>query len=184
MTNDLNFKREHVEAKLKSLFILTMNGDQQAYESFLTFTSALVKRYLYFIGGINLAQENADDLHQEILMSIHMKKHTYRTDRPILPWIYAVTKYRYIDYYRHKKRQPLMVEFDELAKYTKEETEINLSFEDILEFLTPKQKNMLMLVKVEGLSYQEAAESMNMSVPSLKTGIHRLVKAIQKKVRK
>jgi RNA polymerase sigma-70 factor (ECF subfamily) len=184
MTNDFNFKRDHVESKLKELFILAMNGDQQAYESFLSLSSALVKRYLFFIGGINLAQENADDLHQEILMSIHLKKHTYRTDKAILPWIYAVTKYKYIDYYRHKKRQPLMIEFDELTKYTKEEKEMELSFDDILEFLTPKQISMLTLVKVEGLSYKEAAASINMSVPSLKTSIHRLVKTIQKKVGK
>lgn len=182
MSNDLNFKREHVESKLKALFILTMKGDQQAYESFLTLASALVKRYLFFIGGINLAQENADDLHQEILMSIHMKKHTYRIDKPILPWIYAVTKYRYIDFYRSRKRQPLLVEFDDLIKTNHEEVESSISFEDILDFLTPKQKDMLMLVKVEGLTYVEAAESLHMSVPSLKTGIHRIIKAIQKKV--
>lgn len=183
MSTDLNFKRDLVEAKLKALFISAMTGDKDAYEGFLTLTSALVKRYLFFLGGINLAQENADDLHQEIMMSIHMKKQTYRIDRPILPWVYAITKYRYIDYYRHKKRQPLMVEFDEMVKVNTE-IENTISFEDILEFLTPKQKDMLMLVKVEGLSYAEAAENLEMSVPSVKTGIHRIIKAIQKKVNK
>jgi DNA-directed RNA polymerase specialized sigma24 family protein len=52
----------------------------------------MVKSYLFFLGGKHVGKELLEDLHQEVMMSIHQKKQTYQIDRPILPWIYSITK--------------------------------------------------------------------------------------------
>jgi RNA polymerase sigma-70 factor (ECF subfamily) len=183
MAERFNFSRQHVEEKLKDLFKLSMNGDQEAYASFLTLASALVKKYLTYLGGKYEARETIEDLLQEILLSIHQKKHTFQLDKPLLPWLYAVARYRFIDHYRAKKRLPRMEEIsDELPAVVEED--FFASLEEILEMLTPKQRDMVMLVKVQGATYAEAAGTLNMSVPSLKVGIHRVIKAIKEKVAK
>jgi RNA polymerase sigma-70 factor (ECF subfamily) len=178
-----NFGRENVEAKLKDLFLLSSKGDQTAYEDFLNLTSALVKRYLHYLAPRQADHENLEDLHQEIMMSVHLKKHTYRTDYPILPWVYAIARYRYIDYYRMKKKRPLHVEFEELHGVVNH-CEYILDFSEILNSLSPRQREMLELVKIEGMSYADAAVNLEMSVTSLKVAVHRIIKSLKEKGRK
>ncbi|MBA2404780.1 MAG: sigma-70 family RNA polymerase sigma factor [Bdellovibrionales bacterium] len=174
---------EKLEDKLKELFIFSTKGNSEAYQSFLILSSTIVKKYLTYLGGRYESRETIEDLLQEILISIHQKKHTFQLEKPILPWIYAVARYRYIDFYRAKKRAPKSVELSEdLVIKTDEEPFI--SVEEIMEMLTPRQRDMLTLVKIEGESYAAAASTLNMSVPSLKVGIHRALKAIKAKVSK
>ena len=183
MSEKLNIGRQKVEEKLKELFILSMNGSSVAYESFLTLASAIIKKYLTFMGGKYEAQETIEDLLQEILISIHQKKHTFQLDRPVLPWIYAITRYRFIDFYRLKKRAPKTVELpDDLS--AKENAEPFINIEEILSMLSTKQRDMIYLVKVEGSSYSEAAATLQISVPSLKVGIHRAIKSIKDRITK
>lgn len=179
---NLNFGRVDLEAKLKSLFLKSMIGDKPAYEDFLNLSSAIVKKYLFYLGHRFTGNENLEDLHQEVMLSIHQKKHTFLTDRAILPWIYSITRYRYIDYYRAERRAPKNIEL--LENHGVSFLTDALDFDDIMAFLTPRQKEMLHLVKVEGVSYVEAAETLNMSVSSLKVGIHRMMKSLQQRIKK
>ena len=177
--------KEELEGKLRFLFIQSMEGNQESYKTFLELCSAFIKRYLLHLGGKYAGQENIEDLLQEVLITLHQKKHTYQLDRPILPWLYAIARHRYIDFYRAKKRLPGTVSFDadfekHFAETEKHEPTHNI--EEVMELLTPKQKEMIFLVKVEGLSYVEAAKTLSMSVPSVKVGVHRIVKALKSKV--
>lgn len=178
---DQPFGKTALEAKLKELFYLSSSGDRTAYEDFLELISVLVQRYLRYLSHGKTGNENLDDLRQEVLLSIHLKKQTYAVDRPILPWIYSVTRYRYIDFYRQKKRDRRLVQLE--VEYLQAPASTSgLDIQELLKSLTPKQQEMLKLVKVEGLSYAEAATDLKMSVSSLKVGIHRLVKSLKQRM--
>ena len=181
MTESFTLSRHHLEEKLKDLYLASMSGNKEAYAAFLELSSVIAKKYLSFLGGKYENQQNLDDLRQEILISIHQKKHTYQTDRPILPWIYAIVRYRFIDFYRAKKRAPTMVELKEEATI---ETEPLLDMEEIMNMLSPKQRELLILVKIDGASYVEAASALNMSIPSVKVGLHRIIKSLKEKSKK
>lgn len=167
-----------VEENLKHLYLESMSGDREKYERFLTMLSSVVKKYLLFLSKNGLSADLLDDLHQEVLLSIHEKKHTYRIDKPILPWVYAITRHRFIDFYRSMKRTPDLVEFHDIAL----EEELNkISLEEILAFLTQEQQEMLVMVKIEGESYEDAARKLHSTPENLKVKIHRLLKSIRKK---
>lgn len=172
-----------MEEKLKELFMLSTQGDQEAYGSFLTLASALVKKYLTYLGGKYESRETVEDLLQEILISLHQKKHTYQAEKPILPWLFAIARYRFIDHYRSKKRLPRMAEISDDFR-AEETSEPFMNLDEILVMLTPKQKEMVMLVKVEGASYAEAALALGMSVASVKVGIHRVLKSVRNRILK
>jgi RNA polymerase sigma-70 factor (ECF subfamily) len=176
--------REELELKLRLLYQHSMNGDKESYEVFLELCSALIKRYLLRLGGRYVDTQSMEDLLQEVLITLHEKKHTYQRERPFLPWLYSIARHRYIDFYRSKKRQPGTVTFDpEFEKnYQTQLHEPLHDVEEIMSFLTPKQKEMLTLVKVEGASYQEAAKTLSMSVSGVKVGIHRILKSLKGKV--
>lgn len=176
-------KREEMEQKLKLLLIQSMNGNRASYESFLSLSSVLIERYLKQLGGRYAQKETLEDLLQEVLLTLHQKKHTYREDRALLPWLYAIVRHRYIDYYRSRKRTPAQTSLEEMGDII-EGTEQSPGFdmEEIMSLLTARQKEMLYLVKVEGQSYKEAASTLSMSVSAVKVSVHRLVKSLQGKV--
>lgn len=171
---------EELELKFKTLFLNSMKGDVRAYEQFLILSGGVVKNVLGKIGGKSLSTEYLEDLHQEIILSIHQKKHTYQVDRPILPWIYAITRYRYIDFYRQKKSLPSMVTLED--DLILEQATPSFGLEDLYEHLTSDQQKLIQLIKIEGASYNEAAKALEMSVPSVKISLHRLIKTLKKKV--
>lgn len=159
---------------LKQLLCCGMEGDQVAYQAFLTSTHVIVNKYLHKLLGGNFGQENIDDLGQEVMLSIHQKKHTYLLDRPLLPWIFAITRYRFIDFYRTQKRKPKEVPLLDDIFYTQTDLEIDL--DEVMALLNPQQQNLLRLVKVEGVPYSDAAKSLGISVSSIKVSIHRIMK--------
>ncbi|MBY0517476.1 MAG: sigma-70 family RNA polymerase sigma factor [Bacteriovoracaceae bacterium] len=173
-----------VEEKLLELLGQSMKGDQVAYESFLTMTSAVVKRYLSHLGKGFTDAQTLEDLQQEVILSVHQKKHTYTWDRPLMPWLYAITRYRYIDFYRQKKRAPLMTEWSDIHSSDETFDESPIDWDEVLSLLSPKQRDMFVMVKVEGQTYAHAAQAFSMSVPAVKVSVHRMVKSLKDKVQK
>ena len=58
-----------------------------------------------------------EDVVQETLLAIHLKRHTWRADGPVLPWVFAIARYKLIDHLRKNKiRASIPIEdADELA---------------------------------------------------------------------
>lgn len=161
-----------------------MMGKKASYEVFLELSSVFIRRYLVKLGGRYADKQTLEDLHQEVLITLHEKKYTYQTDRPLLPWIYAIARHRYIDFYRSARRKPgsVSIDFELEQRLESPLSEPEHSIEEVMNLLTSKQKEMLMLIKVEGRSYEEAAKTLSMSVPAVKVAVHRIVKALKGKV--
>ncbi len=176
-------KTAEIEQKLRALFQLSMSGDSVAYESFLSMVTTIVRKNLQFLGGKKLSPELLEELQQEVVLSIHQKKHTYSLERPLLPWIYAIARYRYIDDYRQKKRLPAMVEWLDDTKIEKDTTEA-IDWDELLAFLSPQQKELFVRIKMEGQSYAQTAETLGLSVPAVKVGVHRIMKVLKDKVQR
>jgi RNA polymerase sigma-70 factor (ECF subfamily) len=174
------------ENKLKALFLLAQQGEQGAYREFLEGTSLLLRGYLLRTMNPRLRSvEQVEDLVQEILLAIHRKRDLYQADRPLLPWIYAIARYRFIDSLRAQARQPECVEwiekfdavaFVEIPKLLEEE-----DGEELMKGLNDRQKEILRLAKVEELSLSEIATRYGMSISAVKVTIHRSLKSIRKR---
>ena len=73
-------------------------GDAAAYERLLRDIAAalrpVVRRGLSRAGR---ATADAEDVVQDVLLAIHLKRHTWDASHPIAPWIYAIARYKLID---------------------------------------------------------------------------------------
>ncbi|MCB1391244.1 MAG: sigD protein, partial [Rhodobacteraceae bacterium] len=47
--------------------------------------------------GGGLGPEACEDVVQEVLLTIHLKRQSWREDAPLRPWLYAVTRHKVID---------------------------------------------------------------------------------------
>ena len=102
---------------------------------------------------------------------------TYDPERPFLPWLAAIARYRWIDQLRKTGRAG-EVELDDTLGIDSDEDSIaaRLSVGRLLDQIRPEQALAIRLVKIEGLSIAEAAARCGQSEPLVKVNIHRGLK--------
>jgi RNA polymerase sigma-70 factor (ECF subfamily) len=66
---------------------LAQAGDREAYRSLLDDLGPAVMAYLR---RRLAAQHEIDDVYQEVLLAIHLSRHTYEPGRPVEPWVFAI----------------------------------------------------------------------------------------------
>ena len=168
-----------LETKLVSLHALSQAGDKKAYREFLELSGTAVRKLLTFLNRKRRYDGSMDDLLQEVLLKIHLKKHTFVPGRPILPWIHAITRHTFIDLYRKNKSGPELVEIPEdLSMEVTSESDMS----EIWDFLTQEQRDILNAVKIEGRSYAEVAKEYNIRESALKVRVHRLLQEIKSRI--
>jgi RNA polymerase sigma factor (sigma-70 family) len=122
-----------------------------------------------------VAPEAIDDLVQETLLSVHRKLASYDPDRPIIPWLAAIARYRFVDHLRTAYRTAVEGELDgDLPASENDQALIaRLSLDRLFEALPDAQQRAIELVKIEGLSISEASVTTGQSESLVKVNIHR-----------
>lgn len=170
------------EADLTQLMRRANNGDGSAYEqllmAILPFLRTFVSRRLGRTNG-------GEDVVQEILLSVHRARHTFDTEKPFMPWMLAIAQYRLADHWRRNRRITEREVPDESAvNMAPADTTIdwnggNGNLEEVLSNLSGRQREVVMLLKIEGLSIKEASVRLGMSESALKVTAHRAYKVIK-----
>lgn len=76
-------------------------GDGQAYARFLHAVTPIV-RGIVRARGRSLPPDQYEDIVQDVLLGIHLKRHTWDAAHALRPWLYAVTRYKIIDAFRKR----------------------------------------------------------------------------------
>jgi RNA polymerase sigma-70 factor (ECF subfamily) len=172
-----------LEAQLRDGLLASMAGDREAYRLFLNRVAGIVTAYL--MKSMNPSKrfvEKVEELTQDVLMSIHQKRSTYRPEMPVLPWIYAIARYRLIDSIRQESRRPHTVTWSEEHEQIAEDLlpDSVADIETLLAGLSEKQREVLVLAKLNDMPLAEVAKKMDMSLSAVKVTVHRAIRAIRK----
>jgi RNA polymerase sigma-70 factor (ECF subfamily) len=81
---------------LGDLLCSGIGGNQTDYAKFLKKISSLLRPFV----AKKITSADVEDVLQEILISIHKARHTYDGERPIMPWIISIARFRMADYFR------------------------------------------------------------------------------------
>lgn len=145
-------------------------GDGAAYRRLLVRAGSWLQSYY----SRRLPASLIDDAVQEVLLSIHAKRHTYDPSMPFGPWLAAIARYRWIDQLRAMKDSATEETADELpVRDPAEAVRTARTLETMLQRLKPAQANAIRLVKLEGLTIREAAESLGQTISLVKVNLHR-----------
>ncbi len=181
-----DLRKSAEEERLSSWMRQAQEGDVEAYNQLLGRLADLARRYVRRAIGFGSGQDGYahEDVVQEILLAIHAKRHTYEPGRFFLPWFYAISRYKFIDEIRRRtaaRRESSLSE--ELGgEAVLADVGDALDLHALLADLPEKQRTLLRLVKLEGLSVEEASGRTGYSVSDVKVSIHRALKALRKKV--
>ncbi len=176
------------EATLRGLLLEALEGDNAAYAAFLGHASVRLRSY-YRRRAASFA-DDIEDLVQEAMLAIHNQRHTYRSDQPLTPWLYAIARYKLIDALRARaSRMAVLVSpepgDEEGIDFASPEPLAHEARRDLLVLIATLPDHFrlpIVHVKLEGLTVAEAARLLGMSESAVKIGIHRGLKALSRSV--
>lgn len=158
-------------------------GDAAAYRSLLMRLTRLLGRYFRGrLARVGRSGVDAEDLVQDALIAIDGRRHTYDPDEPFTPWVYAIARYKLIDYLRRTAVVMSEMPLDTAAELgTTDEAhaaESALDLNKLLSKLPLRSRALIQDTKLYGLSVAEAARLHEMSQSAVKVAIHRGLKAL------
>ncbi|UCE88038.1 MAG: sigma-70 family RNA polymerase sigma factor [Deltaproteobacteria bacterium] len=161
-------------------------GDAVAYEQLLVellpVVRGLVRRRIR-------DEATAEDVAQNVLLSLHRARHTYRPERPFGPWLRAIARNAVVDWgRRHTRRaeRELLLPRDEawpdLAEPPAHGRALPPAVEQALADLPPAQREAVELLQLQGLSVAEAALRAGVTPGALKVRAHRGYRALRERL--
>ncbi|MGH6945734.1 MAG: sigma-70 family RNA polymerase sigma factor [Kiloniellales bacterium] len=170
------------EDELARLMRAAIAGDERAYAEFLRRAACRVRGF----ARRKVAQGGMDpeDIVQETLLAIHLKRHTWRDDAPVMPWLYAIARHKLVDAFRRRGRR-MEIEIGEIAETLagpeEPESVSEREIDRALDTLAPGQRSVVAAISVEGRSISETASSLGMSEAAVRVALHRGLTAIAKR---
>jgi RNA polymerase sigma factor (sigma-70 family) len=153
-----------------ALMEASQNGHGGAYRRLLGEISAWLGRYF----RRRLPAGDVDDAVQETLLAIHRRRHTFDPSYPLGPWVAAIAKHKWIDQLRSIGSRPAEDLPDDLAVGDHETAVTSASvLAGLLDRLRPAQAQVILLVKVQGYSIEEASRETGLSASAVKMNIYR-----------
>ena len=153
-----------------ALMVAAQAGHGGAYQRLLTEIADWLRQYFQR----RLPHGDVDDAVQETLLAVHRRRHTYDSHYPLGVWLAAIAKHKWIDQLRSIGRRPTEELPEELAVGDHESSITSASvLTRLLGKLRPAQAQVIMLVKVQGYSIEEASRETGQSSSAVKMNIHR-----------
>lgn len=156
-----------------------LDGDATAYRDlFGQLAAALRRQVAGSLRRSGAGNVDLDDIVQEALLAVHLKRHTWDRARPFLPWVQAVTRYKVIDAFRRRRAY---VEIDSLAEVIPAESEDNEDRGDaqrLIGQLSPRDQEIVRSISLEDRAPGQVAASLGMTEGALRVALHRALKRL------
>lgn len=164
-------------------------GDAVAYERLLKEIAVMLRRLIRSrLARAGLSVDEAEDVVQEILIGLHGKRHTWDDTRPFMPWLYTITRYKFIDAARHLSREArrrVNITMEEMTETFEAPTQDpDRSLADIgrhLADLPQGQRQVVHALGVEGATVRATAEHLRTSEGSVRVLYHRALRRLMAK---
>lgn len=144
-------------------------GDPQAFESLFNLYH---KRLYYFLFGLLKSKEDAEEIVQETFLKIWESRELFLENYPFESLLFRIAKNAFLNYNRKKVNRTVFEKhfgfFTDLSESSADQyilfQETQSIIETIVNGLPPKRKEIFLLQKIEGLSRQEIASKLGISI--------------------
>jgi RNA polymerase sigma-70 factor (ECF subfamily) len=157
-------------------------GDGVAYQQLLTELSRslrlLVRRGF---SGATVGAGDVEDVVQEVMLAVHLKRHTWDQAKPITPWIVAIARNKMIDELRRRGRKaevPIEPLIDQLEAGGAEDGVNAHDVARLLNTLPERQREIVRSISIDGQSARDVAVKLGMSEVAVRVSLHRSLKAL------
>jgi len=164
-----------------------MEGDGAAYHRLLKAITPVLRAATR--RGLSRAGQGVDqseDIVQDILLAVHLKRHTWDANAPFAPWLFAIARNKLIDALRRRGRR-VFVDIDDFAETLADqppaETASPSEVAAQLQTLPARQRDVLQSIAVESASIKDTAKRFSMSEGAVRVALHRGLASLTAKLR-
>ena len=158
-------------------------GDKIAYQRFLVsvtpYLRGMARRRCQQFGA---PPSEAEDVLQEVLLAVHLKRSTWDLDRPIGPWLSAIVRNKLIDSLRRRGRQVSLPIEDVVETLAAEDTGADgtdrMDAERLVASLGHPQQDIVRAISLNGDGVKQTAERLNMTEGAVRVALHRALKTL------
>lgn len=167
---------------LSTLMRAANRGDASAYRQVLEGLAGPLRAIA--VRGLARAgrgREDAEDIVQETLLAIHLKRHTWDEQQPLEPWVKAIAHHKLVDALRRRGfRQHVSIEDDDEALGVSEPPAEFSTAEcaEALARLPERQRMIVEGMSIEGRSAREVGKRVGMTEGAVRVALHRALKAL------
>src|SRR3954447_10250132 len=132
-----------------------------------------LRRYAY---GLVREPDMADDLVQDCLERALSRWYLRRSEEDLRAWLFTILRNLYINAYRARRRRGPSGRLDEALSAGTSDPESGIEARAALaalDQLPEDQKSLLLLIAVEGLSYEEAAKVLGIPIGTVMSRLSR-----------
>jgi RNA polymerase sigma-70 factor (ECF subfamily) len=167
---------------LSALMRLARRGDDEAYRRLLgemmVWLRVVVRRGLASAGR---SAADCEDIVQETLLAMHLKRDTWDEARPIDPWLRAIARHKLAD---HLRRRGFIdhVDIDAYADAPDLAVDVDaassLDSRQMLASLPERQRRIVQEISLEGRGAADVARGLGMTEGAVRVTLHRALKAL------
>jgi RNA polymerase sigma-70 factor (ECF subfamily) len=162
-------------------------GDAQSYRRLLLqLTPVLRAAARRGLARAGMADTDAEDVVQETLLAIHLKRQSWDEDALFGPWLRAIARHKMIDALR-RRGQRVNFPIDDFAEILSDgDHEPNFVIADVnrhLPGLPTGQRDVVRSIAIDGASIDETAARLSMSKGAVRVALHRGLAALGEKLR-
>ena len=155
-------------------------GDARAYAKFLLAVTPVLRGIVRAKGG-SLGEAGCEDVLQEVLLAIHLKRHTWTVGAPVRPWLYAITRYKVVDAFRTRGRK-IDLPIDDFAEVLAAEagpdpTEA-ADMAKLIGMRDGRSAESVRTIGLEGSSAADTGAALQMSEGAVRVALHRALKTL------
>ena len=176
------------ESDFDELMRTANRGDAAAYRDLLHRLAPLLRGYARAaFARYGRSAEDAEDVVQETLLAMHLKRQTWMEDRPLLPWVRAIAHKKLIDHLRRSGQgQHVSIdEFDDiLIAESPASVSSGLDAATAVGKLKGRQRDVVVAISLKGQSAREVAQRLGMTEGAVRVVLHRALQALSKVIRK
>ena len=164
-----------------------MAGDDAAYHRLLkAITPVLRAAARRGLARAGQPVDQSEDIVQDILLAVHLKRQTWDTNAPFAPWLFAIARNKLIDALRRRGRR-IFVNIDDFAETLPDqpaaETASPTEVATQLNSLPVRQREVLQSIAVESASIKDTAKKFAMSEGAVRVALHRGLASLTAKLR-
>ena len=164
-----------------ALMRLALSGDEQAYARFLRAVSPVLRGVIRARGWAQVGDAGCEDILQEVLLTIHLKRHTWRSEDPVRPWLYTIARHKVIDAFRARGRHlsvPVEDFAETLAAPAQDDPLETRDRDRMLSYLEPRTADIVRGIGVAGDSIAETGTRLGMTEGAVRVALHRGLKKL------
>ena len=178
----------------ESLIAGIKKGDQNAFRFLVDqYQSMVLNTCFHFVHD----EDDSKDLTQDVFIEAYNSIHSFRSDSKLSTWLYRVAVNKSLNFIKKNKRKSLVDNMESFFRLSKknemgnesfnadkglDDSERSLHLYRAIDSLSQNQRIAFSLHNLDGISYSEIANIMNVSVSSVESLIHRAKGNLQKRL--